>query len=232
MLIYNLLGFCENHSPLYFLDETSVLRVSKYIAVHSAIFLNVSRERRNTDCQKHIHFSFEKSIIFTYFDFYKTNLMERKAIFPGSFDPITRGHESIAKRAILLFDEVIIAIGENLKKGSFFSLDKRISMIKKVFENEAKIKVMKFEGLTVNFCREMNAKFILRGLRTSADFEFERSIGQINKKLDPGIETVFLLTDPEYTALNSSRVREIINYGGDISEFVPNRIIQDIKNKS
>lgn len=158
--------------------------------------------------------------------------MERKAIFPGSFDPITRGHESIAKRAILLFDEVIIAIGENMKKGSFFSLDKRISMIKKVFENESKIKVMKFEGLTVDFCREMNARFILRGLRTSADFEFERSIGQINKKLSPGIETVFLLTDPEYTALNSSRVREIINYGGDISEFVPNRIIHYIQNNS
>jgi pantetheine-phosphate adenylyltransferase len=147
--------------------------------------------------------------------------MEHIAVFPGSFDPVTRGHESIIRRAILLFDHIIVAIGENQEKKSFFTLEQRINWIRMVFANEPAVSVQSYQGLTVDFCTKMNAKFLLRGLRTSADFEFERSIGQINKNLNPSIETVFLLTTPEYTALNSSIVRDIIRNGGDPSQFVP-----------
>jgi pantetheine-phosphate adenylyltransferase len=151
----------------------------------------------------------------------KSDGMERIAVFPGSFDPITKGHESIIRRAIPLFDQIIIAIGENQEKKSLFTLERRMGWIKAVFQDEHRISVMSYKGLTVDFCKKMNAKFLLRGLRTSADFEFERSIGQINKNLNPNIETVFLLTTPEYTALNSSIVRDILRNGGDPAQFVP-----------
>jgi len=147
--------------------------------------------------------------------------MERIAVFPGSFDPITRGHESIIRRALPLFDQVIVAIGENIEKKSYFTLERRLNWIREVFADEPAVSVHSYHGLTVDFCVKMNAGFLLRGLRTSADFEFERSIGQINKNLNPSIETVFLLTTPEYTALNSSIVRDILRNGGDPSQFVP-----------
>jgi len=148
-------------------------------------------------------------------------MMERIAVFPGSFDPITKGHESIIKRALPMFDKIIVAIGENAEKKSYFTLEQRINWIKAVFQDEPSVSVVSYRGLTVEFCRKMNARFLLRGLRTSADFEFERSIGQINKNLDADIETVFLLTMPEHTALNSSIVRDILRNGGDASQFVP-----------
>lgn len=147
--------------------------------------------------------------------------MKKIAVFPGSFDPITKGHESIIRRALPLFDEIIVAIGVNSDKKGYFPLEQRIEWINLVFENEPKITVQNYHGLTVDFCRLVKAKYILRGLRTSADFEFERSIGQINKKLFVDIETVFLLTQPEHTSLNSSIVREIVRYNGDASQFVP-----------
>jgi len=150
--------------------------------------------------------------------------MERIAVFPGSFDPITKGHESVILRAVPLFDKIIIAIGTNSEKKSFFSLEQRLKWLQEVFAHEPKIIVMQYGGLTVDFCRTVNAKFLLRGLRTSADFEFERSIGQINKQLDPSIETVFFLTAPEHTALNSSIVRDIVRNGGDPSPFVPDAV--------
>ena len=153
--------------------------------------------------------------------------MERIAVFPGSFDPITKGHENIIKRALSLFDMIIIAVGENAEKKTIFPLDKRVDWIKAVFVSEQRIKVEKYSGLTVEFCKKRNIKFILRGLRTSADFEFERTIGQVNKRLDEEIETVFLLTAPEFTALNSSIVREILKYGGDASQFVPDAVKLD-----
>ena len=150
--------------------------------------------------------------------------MERIAVFPGSFDPITRGHESIIRRAMPLFDQIINAIGENQEKTGFFSLEQRINWIKAVFQDDPAVSVESYKGLTVEFCKLKKARFLLRGLRTSADFEFERSIGQINKKLEPGIETVFLLTMPEHTALNSSIVRDILRNGGDASQFVPDEV--------
>lgn len=151
--------------------------------------------------------------------------MEKIAIFPGSFDPITCGHASIIRRAIPLFDKIIVAIGVNTLKSTYFDLDTRIKMIEAVFTGTENVEVQSYSGLTIDFCREVNAQFLLRGLRTSADFEFERSIGQINKQLDPNIETVFLLTQPEHTALNSSIVRDILRYKGDVSMFVPAEIL-------
>jgi pantetheine-phosphate adenylyltransferase len=151
--------------------------------------------------------------------------MKKIAVCPGSFDPITRGHESIIRRALPLFDEIIIAIGINVEKKGFFPLEKRLEWITHVFKDEPKIKVHSYEGLTVDFCRKVDAAYLLRGLRTSSDFEFERSIAHINKQLFQGIETVFLLTQPEYMSLNSSIVREIVRYNGDASQFVPEGVI-------
>jgi pantetheine-phosphate adenylyltransferase len=147
--------------------------------------------------------------------------MERVAIFPGSFDPFTIGHESIVLRALPLFDKIVIMIGYNTNKKSFFPVEKRKEWIKQVFSNEPKIEVETYEGLTVDFCKKVNANYILRGLRTSADFEYERAIAQINKKMHPQIESVFLLTMPEHTPVNSTIVRDIILHGGDASMFLP-----------
>jgi pantetheine-phosphate adenylyltransferase len=150
--------------------------------------------------------------------------MNRIAIFPGSFDPITKGHESIVLRALPLFDKIILAVGINAEKQGFFSVEKRVEWLKKVFEKYPQIEIKTYTGLTVDFCRKNNVKYILRGLRTSADFEFERSIGQINKQMYADLETVFLLTTPEFTALNSSIVRDIIRNNGDASDFVPEQV--------
>jgi pantetheine-phosphate adenylyltransferase len=150
--------------------------------------------------------------------------MKKIAVFPGSFDPFTIGHEAIIGRAMSLFDEIIIAVGANALKRNFYSLDTRKEMIKKVFKNEPRVRVDHYEGLTVDFCKKNGAGYLLRGLRTAADFEFERAIGQVNKSMAPGIETVFLLTVPEHSFINSTIVRDIIRSGGDASKFVPSAI--------
>ena len=150
--------------------------------------------------------------------------MKKIAVFPGSFDPFTIGHESIVKRALPLFDKIIIAIGYNTNKSGFFSIEKRVNWIQTVFKNEEKISVLTYQGLTVDFCKKNKVCYILRGLRTAADFEYEKSIGQINKKLYPEIETVFLLAKPENTPISSSIVRDIFRHGGNVSEFIPKQI--------
>jgi len=163
--------------------------------------------------------------------------MERIAIFPGSFDPFTIGHESIVRRAFSIFDKIFIAIGYNTDKRGFFPLEKRMGWIKQVFENDRQVVVDYYEGLTVDFCRKVNAKYILRGLRTAADFEYERAIAQINKGMYPGLETVFLLTAPEYTPVTSTIIRDIIRQGGDATKFLPNSVdlktfrIEDLENE-
>lgn len=154
--------------------------------------------------------------------------MKKIAVFPGSFDPVTRGHENIVIRALPLFDEIIVAIGENSEKNSFFYLQTRIDFLEKVFRPYPSVTVRSYKGLTVDFCRSENAKYILRGLRTSADFEFERGIGQMNKKMYPDIETVFLLSLPEFNPINSSIVRDIIRNGGDAGQFVPDAIADEL----
>ena len=147
--------------------------------------------------------------------------MEKIAIFPGSFDPFTIGHESIVRRSISMFDKIVIMIGFNANKKSFFPIEKRLKWINQVFENQPKVEVRVHEGLTVDFCKEVGAKYILRGLRTSSDFEYERAIAQINKKMHPEIETVFLLTLPEHTPVNATIIRDIVLHGGDASMFLP-----------
>ncbi len=148
----------------------------------------------------------------------------KKAIFPGSFDPITKGHESLVLRGLELFDEIIIAIGSNSNKKYMFSIEERIDFIKKTFENDPRVKVESYKGLTTEYCKKTEAKFILRGLRTSADFEFERAIGQINRDMSPELETVFLITSAELSAISSSIVRDILVNKGDASQFLPNNI--------
>lgn len=156
--------------------------------------------------------------------------MKKIAVFPGSFDPFTIGHEAIVLRALSLFDEIIVAVGANALKKSFYSLATRKEMITKVFENEPKVKIAHYEGLTVDFCKMNSAGYILRGLRTSADFEFERAIAQVNKAMAPDIESVFMLTIPEHTPITSTIVRDIIRSGGDASIFLPASIrITDYK---
>jgi pantetheine-phosphate adenylyltransferase len=153
------------------------------------------------------------------------------AVFPGSFDPITVGHESIITRALPLFDKIIVAVGVNATKQAMFTVEERKAFIRKTFESEAKIEVTEFSGLTVEFCREHQAQFILRGLRTSADFEFERSIGQVNKILDAGLETIFMLTSTAHTPITSSVVRDVVRHKGDISSLVPKAVLPMILEK-
>jgi len=147
--------------------------------------------------------------------------MERIAIFPGSFDPFTIGHESIVRRAISMFDKIYIMIGFNANKESFFPIEKRLKWINQVFKDEDKVEVRLHDGLTVDFCKEVGASYILRGIRTSSDFEYERAIAQINKKMHPEIESVFLLTLPEHTPVNATIIRDIVSHGGDASMFLP-----------
>jgi pantetheine-phosphate adenylyltransferase len=147
----------------------------------------------------------------------------RRAIFPGSFDPLTLGHHDIITRGITLFDELIIAVGINADKKYMFTLEERLDFITRAFNNEPKIKVLTYEGLTVDFCEKVGADFILRGLRNPADFEFEKAIAHTNRKLSE-IETVFLLTSSGKSFISSSIVRDVIRNGGDYSGLVPHTV--------
>lgn len=144
----------------------------------------------------------------------------KRAIFPGTFDPFTIGHYSIVQRGLKLFDEIVIAIGTNQAKKTFFSLEKRKEIINQAFVNEPRVKIMVYDSLTVDFARSIQANFILRGLRSVTDFEYEHSIADANRKI-AGIETVILFTEYEYSYISSTVVRDLISYGKDISAFLP-----------
>lgn len=148
----------------------------------------------------------------------------RKAIFPGSFDPITNGHYDIIKRGVSLFDEVIVAIGVNAEKKYMFSLEDRKRFIEEAFKDEPKVKVITYSGLTIDLCKKENAEFILRGLRNPADFEFEKAIAHTNRVMSK-IETVFLLTAARTSFISSSIVRDVLRNGGDISQLVPESVL-------
>ncbi|WP_422350509.1 pantetheine-phosphate adenylyltransferase [Flagellimonas sp.] len=152
----------------------------------------------------------------------------RRAIFPGSFDPLTLGHYDIIQRGITLFDELLIAIGINADKKYMFSLEERTRFISEAFKNEPKIKVVTYEGLTVDFCKQVDADFILRGLRNPADFEFEKAIAHTNRQLSE-IETVFLLTSSGKSYISSSIVRDVIRNGGDYTGLVPDTVRVGLK---
>lgn len=147
--------------------------------------------------------------------------MKKVAVFPGSFDPFTKGHECVIEKAVKLFDHVIIAIGQNTSKNYLFDIEKRKVHIESIFVNHDNVSIEEFSGLTVEFCKKIGADYIVRGLRDSKDFGYERSIAQMNFEIS-GIESVFFMTVPEYTAINSSIVREIYKSGGKIDLFVTN----------
>ena len=142
-------------------------------------------------------------------------------VFPGSFDPITKGHEDLVRRVVPLFDEVVIGIGINSQKQALFSLEQRMLWIKDVFADEPKVRVDSFEKLTAHYCRRIGADYILRGLRNASDFDYEKTISQLNYIVGEGLESVFLISKPEFGHISSTIVREIIKGGGDASPFVP-----------
>lgn len=154
--------------------------------------------------------------------------MIRRAVFPGSFDPITLGHYDIIKRALPLFDEIIVAIGVNSSKNYMFSIEQRQIFIEEAFKEQSKIKVVAYQGLTVDLCKKMKAQFILRGLRNPADFEFEKAIAHTNRKLSK-IETVFLLTAASTSFISSSIVRDVMKNGGDYKMLVPTSVVLNKK---
>ena len=145
----------------------------------------------------------------------------KTAVFPGSFDPFTLAHESIVRRSLPLFGKVIIGIGVNADKKYMFPLEKREQWIREVFSNEAKVEVKSYSGLTVDFCRQNGAGYILRGIRNAADFEFEKAIAQMNRSMTPDVETLCLFSDPEFGSLSSTIIRDIIRNGGDVEKFLP-----------
>lgn len=146
------------------------------------------------------------------------------AVFPGSFDPITTGHVAILKRAMPLFDRVVVAVGVNSQKKTLFTLEQRLDWLTKVFAQEAKIEIAHFEGLTAHFCNKIDAKYLIRGLRNASDFDYEKTISQLNHIVGNDLETVFLISEPEYSHISSTIVREIIKGGGDASPFIPKEI--------
>ncbi len=153
--------------------------------------------------------------------------MQKIAVFPGSFDPFTIGHEKIVLRALGLFDKIIVAIGIHSTKQPLLKIEARVEMVNQVFTLHENVNADSYRGLTVDYCRRVGATHMLRGIRTSADFEYERAIAQINKKMLPEVESIFLLTSPEHTPINSTIIRDIIRNGGDASQFLPAQI--DIK---
>ncbi len=153
---------------------------------------------------------------------------KRRAIFPGTFDPFTIGHQSLVDRALTLVDEIVISIGINSAKKTYFSLEERVASIEQLYRSDPRVKVMLYDSLTVDFAKRIDARFILRGIRTVNDFEYEKYMADVNRELT-GIETFILFTEPEYTHISSSIVRELLQYGKDISRFVPQEVQHTLK---
>ncbi|MCD7962600.1 MAG: pantetheine-phosphate adenylyltransferase [Rikenellaceae bacterium] len=153
--------------------------------------------------------------------------MEKTAVFPGSFDPFTLGHKIIVDEGLKLFDKVIVAVGVNNQKPGFIPVGRRMYLVRDIYSGNEKVEVVSYTGLTVQFCKDIGVKFMLRGMRNTVDFEYERNMMQINQSLYPEIMTVLLFTPPEYVAISSSVVRELCSFGGDVTRFMPEGI--DIK---
>ena len=154
--------------------------------------------------------------------------MQRICLFPGTFDPVTLGHVDIINRAINLFDKIIVGIGSNASKDPMFSAEQRLMWIEDIYKNEEKVNGAVYEGLTINFCKQVGAKYILRGIRYVSDFEYEKTIADANRAMDKSIETVFLTGEPKYTSVASTIVRDIIRNGGDASPFLPVEVLRSI----
>lgn len=150
--------------------------------------------------------------------------MERICLFPGTFDPVTRGHVDIVERAVPMFDKLIVGVGINASKQPMFSLEQRTEWIRDIFRNDSRVDVISYEGLTVDICKKVNAKYILRGIRYISDFEYEKAIADMNRMLAPGLETVFLTCSPIYSTISSTLVRDVIRNGGDAKMFLPEQV--------
>ncbi len=148
----------------------------------------------------------------------------RTAVFPGSFDPVTLGHVDIINRAMPLFDRLILAIGENSRKKSLFSIEERMEWLREIYQSEENVEVKSYSGLTIDFCRQCGASILVRGLRSTLDFEYEKTIAQLNHSLEDGIDTIFLVSEPKYSHISSTIVREILINRGDASPFLHGKV--------
>lgn len=150
--------------------------------------------------------------------------MEKICLFPGTFDPITKGHVDIIKRSISLFDKMIIAIGVNANKQPMFTIEQRTQWIEDIFKDYPTVEVTSYTGLTINYCKEVGAQYMMRGIRYIADFEYEKAIADMNRMLAPEVETIFLTCLPEYSTISSTIVRDVIRNGGDVSQLIPEEV--------
>lgn len=150
--------------------------------------------------------------------------MQRICLFPGSFDPVTKGHIDIIKRSVALFDKMVIGVGINSNKQPMFTAEQRVGWITEIFKNDPRIEVTSYEGLTVSFCNQIGARFILRGVRYVSDFEYEKAIADMNRMLEPGLETIFLTSSPEFSTVSSTLVRDVIRNNGKVDLFIPEEV--------
>jgi pantetheine-phosphate adenylyltransferase len=156
--------------------------------------------------------------------------MQRICLFPGTFDPVTLGHTDIIDRALPLFDKLVIGIGRNSSKTPMFSEEQRLQWIKEIYKDDPRVDAVVYDGLTVDCCKKVGAGFILRGIRYVNDFEYEKAIADMNRSLDENIETVFLTCLPQYTSVASTLVRDVLKNGGDVSQFLPAKVVETIRN--